>query len=78
MQEMQSEPRSPFRLDVQLHELLTKPQERVAPVVQIGKGQTFPDPVFPQRPELLGPIDLNDGWTPPESAIGHQARSITR
>ena len=31
-----------------------------------GKPQKFPDPVFPQYPELIGPIDMNDGWVPPD------------
>ena len=66
MHQPQAEQRSTFRLDVQLHELLTKPQERTIPLPPIGQPQMFPEPVFPQRPELLGPIDPNDGWIRPE------------
>jgi len=43
----------PFRLDVQLHELLTK-SAHLKPVLLPSSGDVkFPEPVFPQRPELL-------------------------
>jgi MoaA/NifB/PqqE/SkfB family radical SAM enzyme len=44
----------PFRLDVQLHELLNKPPER--PMLMPGPSAqllTLPEPVFPQQPEFL-------------------------
>jgi len=42
-----------FRLDVQLHELLTK-SAHLKPVLLPSSGDVkFPEPVFPQRPELL-------------------------
>ncbi len=45
-----------FRLDVQLHELLTKPAS--GPVLRppdqpTAQPQTLPEPIFPQHPELL-------------------------
>jgi MoaA/NifB/PqqE/SkfB family radical SAM enzyme len=44
----------PFRLDVQLHELLMKPAGAPGPVLPTdGVPQKLPDPVFPQHPELL-------------------------
>lgn len=45
-----------FRLDMPLHELLTKPSTPRAELQCVGELNRFPDPVFPQRPELLGPI----------------------
>jgi MoaA/NifB/PqqE/SkfB family radical SAM enzyme len=46
----------PFRLDVQLHELLTKPARSpmMSPPPPSVQPETLPEPVFPQRPELLG------------------------
>ena len=55
-----------FRLDVPLHDLLTKSTVATPGLLPHGKPQTFPDPIFPQYPELLGPIDGNDGWVAPE------------
>lgn len=55
-----------FRLDVPLHNLLTQqpgPPPRFQPK---GEPQQFPDPVFPQRPELFDPIDFQAPFTPPE------------
>src|SRR5580698_2022591 len=62
----QEEQRSTFRLDVPLHQLLTKPSSGPVEFQPVGIPQCFPDPVFPQRPELLGPIDEDDDWRPPE------------
>ncbi len=41
---------SPFRVDVELHELLAEPKTRptMAPAVA---AQTLPDPIFPQHPK---------------------------
>jgi MoaA/NifB/PqqE/SkfB family radical SAM enzyme len=65
----------PFRVDVQVHELLTNAKARPAgpPPTQ---GKTLPEPVFPQRPELLhadieipapqpGGSPYRRRWTPP-------------
>jgi MoaA/NifB/PqqE/SkfB family radical SAM enzyme len=47
----------PFRLDVQLHDLLKK-SPAPQPVVQSGpESQKFPEPVFPQHPELMAQDD---------------------
>src|SRR5262249_48141752 len=43
----------PYRLDVQLHELLTEPVVRPT-VPPSREPQTLPEPIFPQHPELLG------------------------
>lgn len=57
-----SVPAQPFRLDVNLHDLLTSntkpvtPSPLPAPPVK-DKGQTLPEPVFPQHPELLAQDD---------------------
>ncbi len=54
----------PFRLDVQLHELLQKSAARPpAPPRPSATPQTLPEPVFPQHPGLLG--DDGDLATPP-------------
>ncbi|MEA3006416.1 MAG: hypothetical protein QOI94_1685, partial [Acidobacteriaceae bacterium] len=45
-----------FRLDVPLHSLLTKAVPPIPGLQPVGEPQRFPDPVFPQRPELLGPV----------------------
>ena len=52
-----SEQSPSFRLDVPLHSLLTKPQAPVPGLQPVGEPQRFPDPIFPQHPDLLGPID---------------------
>lgn len=49
------ERRPGFRWDVNLHELLTQspaPRPVLVPPEK-GGGKTLPEPVFPQRPELL-------------------------
>ncbi|HEV2425336.1 MAG TPA: radical SAM protein [Terriglobia bacterium] len=45
----------PFRLDVQLQDLLQKPAEtRIASIpVILPRGEKLPEPVFPRHPELL-------------------------
>ena len=47
----------PFRLDVQLHDLLKKsPAPR--PILVPGRqAEKFPEPVFPQHPELMAQDD---------------------
>jgi Radical SAM superfamily len=54
------------RLDVPLHSLLTKPAAPLPGLQPIGEPQRFPEPVFPQRPELLGPVEEDAAWQPPE------------
>ena len=66
LHQQEEEPGSSFRLDVPLHQLLTKPSGEKLGFRAVGAPQRFPDPVFPQRPELLGPIDESDRWIPPE------------
>ena len=49
----------PFRLDVQLHDLLTNspaPKPLLVPPKATG-AMTLPEPVFPQHPELLNADD---------------------
>src|SRR5450755_61465 len=41
------------RLDVPLHDLLMKPAERSSVPLTVGPPQTLPEPVFPQKPELM-------------------------
>jgi len=49
----------PFRLDVQLHDLLKKPAERpLLPPPPSRKPLTLPMPVFPQHPDLLTDEEL--------------------
>jgi hypothetical protein len=78
MLQQQEDQRSTFRLDVPLHQLLTKPSSGPVEFQPIGIPQHFPDPVFPQRAELLGSIDEDDGWRPPRSGDGRRAKFITR
>src|ERR1700757_3568295 len=54
-----------FRLDVPLHTLLTQSSGHTTGLQPIGEPQRFPDPVFPQHPDLLGPLDLDAEWAPP-------------
>ncbi len=56
----------PFRLDVPLHNLLTQQPGPPPSFQPKGEPQRFPDPVFPQHPELLGPVDFDMPFTPPE------------
>jgi len=49
-----------FRLDVHLHELLMKPAPARGPLLlaeQTAEPEVFPEPVFPQHPELLAADD---------------------
>ncbi len=48
-----------FRVDVPLHQLLTKPRAKPT-LPPSAQPQTLPEPIFPQHPELLGddPSDL--------------------
>jgi MoaA/NifB/PqqE/SkfB family radical SAM enzyme len=48
-----------FRLDVQLHELLSKPSSPRPILIpkREAEAKTLPEPVFPQHPELLGEVD---------------------
>jgi organic radical activating enzyme len=64
--EQSSQPTPNFRLDVPLHELLTKPSSPRIPLRPAAELQHLPVPVFPQHPEILGPINENDGWLPPD------------
>lgn len=52
----------PFRLDVQLHDLLSKPKPQAPrpplPVPTKGQPQRLPTPVFPLHPELLTDEEL--------------------
>jgi len=50
-----------FRVDVQLHDLLKKPQaiRPSAPPPGTDVSEKLPDPLFPQRPELL-----TEAWLP--------------
>jgi len=47
----------PFRLDVQIHELLTKSPAPRPVLLPDSERTTLPDPVFPQHPELLAQDD---------------------
>ena len=64
--EQHTEEQPSFRLDVPLHDLLTKPAGTPLGLKPVGPPQNFPDPVFPQYPELIGPIDTTNAWVPPE------------
>jgi MoaA/NifB/PqqE/SkfB family radical SAM enzyme len=51
----------PFRIDVPLHDLLTKPKS--SPRISsppLSQPQILPDPVFPQHPELLGEVSESE------------------
>jgi MoaA/NifB/PqqE/SkfB family radical SAM enzyme len=52
-----------FRLDVELHQLLTNSQAGSPPPAE-SKGMSLPEPVFPQHPELLNEWGLDA--PPPE------------
>jgi sulfatase maturation enzyme AslB (radical SAM superfamily) len=64
MYEPHEDQRQSFRLDVPLHQLLTSPVSERVELRPVGAPQRFPEPVFPQHPELLAPIP--DDWTAPE------------
>ena len=46
-----------FRLDVRLHDLLTKSRAPKPVLLPARGGEEFPEPVFPQRPDLLAQDD---------------------
>ena len=52
-----------FRLDVQLHEVL-KAGQKTAGLIPNGEPQTLPEPVFPQYPEKLGPVEVDPRFLP--------------
>jgi MoaA/NifB/PqqE/SkfB family radical SAM enzyme len=64
----------PFRLDVQLHELLMNPMAKpTAPPPPLGEPLQLPDPLFPSRPRLQEGADADYAprngqrrWTPPQ------------
>jgi MoaA/NifB/PqqE/SkfB family radical SAM enzyme len=45
-----------FRIDVQIHEVLTGPPKRPG-LLPRGEPQRLPEPVFPQHPELAGDLE---------------------
>jgi hypothetical protein len=61
----------PFRLDVQLRDLLQKPEGKLSliPPPPSARLQKLPIPIFPQRPELLTnaeiPADIHGSPTDP-------------
>ena len=55
-----------FRLDVPLHNLLKHSSAPAMGLYPVGEPQLFPEPIFPQRPDLLGVIDESEDWSPPE------------
>src|SRR5713226_8175743 len=69
MAELQTpQPTPAFRLDVQLHDLLTKapaPRPLVPPPPSV-QPQALPEPIFPQHPELLTDeaLDLDKHGSP--------------
>src|SRR5580698_9967233 len=67
-----------YRLDVELHELLMKPPEqpRLLPPPPDGKLQTLPEPVFPQRPELMTALD--EDYFPKNGKRQHSAKGVYR
>ena len=78
MHQPREEQRSTFRLDVPLHQLLTSSVSERVEFQPIGLPQRFPDPVFPQHPELLGPMRKTTAGGHRKNAIGMPARSTTR
>src|SRR3981081_4629624 len=64
--EQHTEQSQSFRLDVPLHDLLTKSRMLSPGLQPVGDPEKFPDPIFPEHPELLGPIDDDAEWVPPE------------
>jgi hypothetical protein len=65
-EEQHTEQSSSFRLDVPLHALLTQKRMPSSGLQPAGEAEKFPEPVFPVYPDLLGPVDENGDWTPPE------------
>ena len=56
-----------FRVDVNLHEFLKNSSERASAVADLNVGEGLPDPVYPQRPEVMWETDrafhnLGVGW----------------
>ncbi len=64
--EQHTEQSQSFRLDVPLHDLLTKSRTPLPGMQPVGEPEKLPDPIFPEHPELLGPIDEDAEWVPPE------------
>jgi MoaA/NifB/PqqE/SkfB family radical SAM enzyme len=68
------QPTPPFRLDVPLHELLTKPTSRplFKPPTMSGPTQTLPEPVFPQHPKAL--LEEDGDFAPPDPSSPYRRR----
>jgi hypothetical protein len=64
------------RLDVPLHDLLMKPAERSSVPLPIGAPQTLPEPVFPQKPELMNTPD--EDFFPRNGVRHYKAEHIYR
>ena len=65
----------PYRLDVQLHDLLKNPETSwpLVPPPPSAQPQTLPRPVFPQHPELLTDEELElDNHGSPTSPYGRR------
>jgi hypothetical protein len=46
-----------FRVDVNLHEFLKNSSERANAVADLNVGEGLPQPVYPQRPEVMWETD---------------------
>ena len=64
------------RLDVPLHDLLMKPAERSLVPPSRGAPQTLPEPVFPQKPELMNAPD--EDFFPRNGVRHYKAEHIYR
>jgi hypothetical protein len=64
--EQHTEQTPSLRLDFSLHAVLTTSAAPSTGLQPLSEPQTFPAPVFPRRPDLLGPVEDGDGWVPPD------------
>jgi MoaA/NifB/PqqE/SkfB family radical SAM enzyme len=62
-----------FRIDVQIHEVLTGPPKRPG-LLPRGEPERLPEPVFPQHPELAGDIEPPEHIRPKNAADPYARR----
>lgn len=62
-----------FRIDVEVHDVLTKPPARRGLELR-GEPRKLPEPVLPQRPELAGDIELPKSVWPVDPANPYSRR----
>lgn len=68
-----TEPQSGHRIDVAIHQVLTGSNRRPS-LIPAGPQEGLPEPVFPQRPDLLGDVEPDPKIRPVEGESPYRRR----